>query len=219
MKSLFYSLLAFPAILAILTFSLTTTGQQPAPPQYLIFLHNRWVEGHLPSEPHPTYGRPEYPEILNRFRTDGFIVLSEKRPDNTIEEMYAGKVKIQIDSLLRLGIKPANITIVGTSKGGNIAQRVSNLSKDPNLNYVFIGSSFKDEDSTLKDITLHGRILCITEASDTGNISLSTQTRFKRSKLTDFKEIILHTGLHHGFLFKELDAWIVPTENWARPRP
>jgi hypothetical protein len=125
------------ACLAILTFSLNTIGQQPAPPRYLIFLHNKWVEGHPPSEKHPTYGRPEYPEIL---------------------------------------------------------------------------------DSTLQNITLHGRVLCITEASDTGNINLSAQSRFKRSKLKDFKEIILHTSLHHGFLFKAMDAWIVPTENWARFR-
>jgi len=93
---------------------------------------------------------------------------------------------------------------------------VSSLSKNPKLNFVFIGSSFKDDPEDIKVITLYGRILSITEASDTGSMDLSAQARFKRSELRGFREIMLHTGLHHGFLFKALDAWIIPTERWAR---
>jgi hypothetical protein len=195
--------------------SLTSGAQQVAGPKYLIFLHNRFIEGHGPLEEHPSYGRAEYQEILTRFRKDGFIVLSEKRPENTDVELYAGKVKAQIDSLLHAGARPENITVVGTSKGGYIAQYVSSLSRDPKLNFVFIGSSFADDIKGVDDITLYGRVLSITEASDTGRVDLSTQARFKRSKLEDFREILLHTNLHHGFLFKALDAWIVPTEKWA----
>ena len=195
--------------------SLTSGAQQATGPKYLIFLHNRFIEGHGPLEEHPSYGRAEYQEILTRFRKDGFIVLSEKRPENTDVELYAGKVKAQIDSLLHAGARPENITVVGTSKGGYIAQYVSSLSRDPKLNFVFIGSSFDDDIKGVDDITLYGRVLSITEASDTGRVDLSTQARFKRSKFEDFREILLHTNLHHGFLFKALDAWIVPTEKWA----
>ena len=195
--------------------SLTSSAQQAAGPKYLFFLHNRFIEGHGPLEEHPSYGRAEYQEILTRFRKDGFIVLSEKRPENTDVEIYAGKVKAQIDSLLHAGARPENITVAGTSKGGYIAQYVSSLSKDPKLNFVFIGSSFADDIKGVDDITLYGRVLSITEASDTGRVDLSTQARFKRSKLEGFREILLHTNLHHGFLFKALDAWIVPTEKWA----
>ena len=195
--------------------SLTSSAQQAAGPKYLFFLHNRFIEGHGPLEEHPSYGRAEYQEILSRFRKDGFIVLSEKRPENTDVELYAGKVKAQIDSLLHAGARPENITVAGTSKGGYIAQYVSSLSRNPKLNFVFIGSSFADDIKGVDDITLYGRVLSITEASDTGRVDLSTQARFKRSKLEGFREILLHTNLHHGFLFKALDAWIVPTEKWA----
>ena len=195
--------------------SLTSGAQQAAGPKYLIFLHNRFIEGHGPLEEHPSYGRAEYQEILTRFIKDGFIVLSEKRPENTDVELYAGKVKAQIDSLLHAGARPENITVAGTSKGGYIAQYVSSLSRNQKLNFVFIGSSFADDIKGIDDITLYGRVLSITEASDTGRVDLSTQARFKRSKLEGFREILLHTNLHHGFLFKALDAWIVPTEKWA----
>ena len=199
----------------IVCLSLTSGAQQAADPKYLFFLHNRFIESHGPLDEHPSYGRAEYQEILARFRKDGFIVLSEKRPDNTDVEIYAGKVKIQIDSLLHAGVRPENITVVGTSKGGYIAQYVSSLSRNQKLNFVFIGSSFKDDMIGVDDITLYGRVLSIAEASDTGRVDLSTQPRFKRSKPETFREILLHTNLHHGFLFKALDAWIVPTEKWA----
>jgi hypothetical protein len=193
----------------------STAQQQSTSPKYLIFLHNRFIEGHGPLEEHPSYGRAEYQEILARFRKDGFIVLSEKRPANTDVEIYARTVQSQIDSLLHAGARPEDITVAGTSKGGYIAQYASSLSRNPKLNFVFIGSSFRDDITGVDDITLYGRILSITEASDTGRVELSAQPRFKRSKPEGFREILLHTGLHHGFLFKALDAWIVPTEQWA----
>jgi hypothetical protein len=84
---------------------------------------------------------------------------------------------------------------------------------------LLIGGSFKDDPEGINDITLYGRILSITEASDTGRMDLSAQARFKRSGLRGFREIMLHTGLHHGFLFKALDAWMIPTERWARLEP
>jgi|SRR6185312_205326 len=155
-----------------LLFLLLVFCQDAQPPceRYIIFLHNRFIEDHGPLEQHPSYGRAEYDQILQRFRKDGFIVISERRPVNTDQHKYAIHVISQIDSLQNRGVPSAIITIVGTSKGGNIAQDASCLSRNPGLNFVFIGSSFK---------------------------------------------ILLHTNLHHGFLFKALDAWILPTERWA----
>jgi peptidoglycan/xylan/chitin deacetylase (PgdA/CDA1 family) len=205
--------ICIPALLLSIGLS-STNGQSAAPKKYLFFFHNRFIESHGPLEEHASYGRAEYQEILTRFRDDGFIVMSEKRPANTDEKAYAKTVVAQIDSLLGTGVDPTAITIAGTSKGGNIAQYVSFLAKNTKLNFVFIGSSFKD-DMDDPDIALYGRILSITEASDTGRIDLSAQARFKRSDLKDFKELILHTNLHHGYVFKALDDWIIPTENWA----
>jgi hypothetical protein len=193
-------------------------GERQTQVRYLFFLHNRFIETHGPDERHPSYGRAEYKEILDRFRKDGFVVLSEKRPANTEERAYAGKVAAQIDSLLKLGVAPAQITVVGTSKGGYIAQFVSSRCGNPKLNFVFVGSSFRDDPPELQQLTLYGRVLSITEASDTGSIALSTQSRFVRSRLRPFAELTLHTGLHHGFLFKALDDWILPAERWANTK-
>jgi hypothetical protein len=207
-------LLTLLSILAC--FSRTINPERQTDVRYLFFLHNRFIESHGPMDQHPSYGRAEYKEILERFRKDGFIVISEKRPENTDANVYAGKVTGQVDSLLKAGVDPSHITIAGTSKGGYIAQYVSSLARNTKLNFAFIGASFKDDPDDINKLTLYGRILSITEESDTGRVNLSTQLRFKRSPLTNFQEITLHTGLRHGFLFKAVDVWVVPTERWGR---
>nr|WP_199161640.1 alpha/beta hydrolase [Elizabethkingia sp. ASV34] len=183
---------------------------------YIIFLHNKFLESHALNEEHPQYGIAEYRAIIHKLEDQNTIVISEKRKPNTDIEAYAMRVKGQIDSLSQKGIPIRNIAIIGTSQGGFIAQYVSYYMKNPELKFVFVGSSFKDDSlSKDADLRLYGKILSINESSDKGNISLSDQKRFIKSKLNSFKEIELNTGLVHGFLFKALDDWIMPAKKWA----
>ncbi|MBK1897293.1 alpha/beta hydrolase [Chryseobacterium paridis] len=188
------------------------TAQQK---QYIFFLHNKFLEGHSLTEKHPQYGIAEYTPILNKLKGKNAVIISEKRPDQTDPEVYALKVIAQIDSLQRKGVSSHSISIVGTSQGGYIAQYVSYHAKNPDLKFVIIGSSFKD-DSLNKDadFKLYGNILSITEKSDEGHVPLSSQKRLQNSKLKTFKEIELNTGMKHGFLFKALDIWLNPTKDW-----
>ncbi len=197
-------------------FSIVLFGQKSLQKQYVFFLHNKFLEDHSFEEKHPQYGVAEYETILNKLRDQNTVVISEKRKAGTDPSVYAEKVKKQIDSLLKKGIPAGRITVVGTSQGGYIAQYVSYYEKNPQLKFVFIGASFKD-DSLEKDknFRLYGRILSITERSDDGHVPMSYEQRFVRSHLKDFKEIELNTGLNHGFLFKALDEWIAPTKKWV----
>lgn len=183
---------------------------------YIIFLHNKFLENHALYEKHPQYGIAEYKAIIHKLENKNTIVISEKRKPDTDIKAYAMKVKKQIDSLSQKGISIKNITIIGTSQGGYIAQYVSYYMKNPELKFVFVGSSFND-DSLNRDtnLRLYGKILSINESSDKGSVPLSGQKRFISSKLNSFKEIELNTGLIHGFLFKALDDWILPSKKWA----
>ncbi|WP_126651302.1 alpha/beta hydrolase [Chryseobacterium aureum] len=197
-------------------FSMMIWGQKQQQNQYIFFLHNKFLEDHSFEEKHPEYGVAEYESILYKLRNQNAIVISEKRKAGTDPSVYAVKVKKQIDSLLQKGIPAGNITVVGTSQGGYIAQYVSFYEKNPHLKFVIIGASFKD-DSLEKDTNfkLYGRILSITEKSDEGHVPLSKEQRLIRSDIKDFKEIELNTGLHHGFLFKALNDWITPVKDWV----
>ncbi|WP_312509150.1 alpha/beta hydrolase [Chryseobacterium culicis] len=207
-KNIFVAVLSF--------FSMIVLGQKPQQKQYIFFLHNKFLENHSFEEKHPKYGVAEYETILKKLRNQNTIVISEKRKADTDPEVYAEKIKRQIDSLLKKGVLARNITVVGTSQGGYIAQYVSFYEKNPQLKFVFIGASFKD-DSLEKDknFKLYGRILSITEKSDEGHVPMSKEQRLVRSDIKDFKEIELNTGLNHGFLFKALNEWIMPVKDWV----
>ena len=77
--------------------------------KYLFFLHNRFLEEHSVDDLHPDFGRVEYPEIVDKFSSAGFTVISEQRRGNVNARAYALNVKSQIDSLFALGVRPASI--------------------------------------------------------------------------------------------------------------
>jgi len=203
----------FVISLSILLLSASCVSKTPQ--GYIFFLHNRFLEEHTTSESHPEYGVAAYSEIIREFEKENFVVISEKRNGDVDVKQYAMKVKKQIDSLLDLGVAPKQITVVGTSKGGYIAQYVSTFANNPNLNFVFIACYTDADLQSLPDINFCGNILTIYEKSDP--IGRSAVRRKEKSTCTikHFKEIELNTGLKHGFLFKPLKEWIEPCIAWA----
>lgn len=152
--------------------------------------------------------------MLTEFEKNGLTVISEKRNGNVNTQTYANQVVHQIDSLLQKGTKPSNITVVGASKGGYIAQYVSSIANNPELNFVFIGASFSG--GPFPEMNFSGKILCISEKSDEGAVSFQERIQNYKATVKKFREIELHTGMRHGFLFKALQEWITPTVAWAK---
>ncbi len=182
---------------------------------YIFFLHNKFTEEHHADEKHPAYGKAQYNEIIREFERENFILITEKRPKNTVVKEYAKKVAGQIDSLLQSGIKPNQITVIGLSKGGYIAQYVSTLLANPNINFVFIGSYQETDLKQLSDISYCGNILTIYEKTDILGVSAVNRTKNSKFKISRFDEIELNTNLKHGFLFQPLKEWIYPSMMWA----
>jgi hypothetical protein len=180
---------------------------------YIFFLHNKYVEDQGPDATHPEYGKVEYHKILDAFSKENFIVRSELRPKNTDVNSYAQKLVLQIDSLIKSGVQPKHITVIGTSKGGYIAMKVSGMLKNKELNFVFIGCCSTGADT---EINFCGNILSIYEKSDVIGESCQTIKERSTNAVSRYKEIELNTGLKHGFLFKALQEWIQPSIQWAK---
>ncbi|MFC0777633.1 YqiA/YcfP family alpha/beta fold hydrolase [Flavobacterium sp. HJSW_4] len=212
MKRLFQTLIfSFSILFSISGFSQTKNENQ----RYIFFFHNKFVEENDLNAVHPEYGRAEYNEILESYRKDGFIVFSEKRKKNTNSAEYAEKMAKQVKKLIKNGVPPNHITVVGTSQGGYIAQYVSTYLSNPDVNFVFIGC-FRDVDITeIPDINFCGNILTIYEKSDIYGVSAIKRKETSKCKIIHFKEIELNTGLKHGFLYKAADNWIAPSKKWA----
>ncbi|MFK8058556.1 MAG: alpha/beta hydrolase [Polaribacter sp.] len=183
---------------------------------FIFFLHNRFLEEHELDESHPEFGRTEYKEILSEFEKSGFKVISEKRIGNVNAREYAIGIVNKIDSLIKNGAEPKKITVVGTSKGGYIAQYVSTLANNPNLNFVFIASFRNNDIQNIPEINYCGNILTIYEKSDPFGVSALERKKTSTCEIKHFKEIELNTKMGHGFLFKPLKEWIEPTIKWAK---
>lgn len=208
LKALTFSL---TILSSILSFSQTKDENQ----RYIFFFHNKFVQENPLNAIHPEYGKAEYNEILESFRKDNFIVFSEKRKKNTNAAEYAEKIVKQVKALIKKGIPPKHITVIGTSQGGYIAQYVSTYLSNPDVNFVFIGC-FRDVDiQEIPDINFCGNILTIYEKSDIYGVSAIKRKETSKCKIDHFKEIELNTGLKHGFLFKAADNWIDPSKKWA----
>jgi hypothetical protein len=199
----------------ILVLSLSSCTPTPSP-HYIFFLHNRFLEEHELTDSHPEYGRVEYNEIITAFQKNGFQVISEIRNGNVNVRDYANGNVNQIDSLLASGTKPQNITVIGTSKGGYIAQYVSTQAANPELNFVFIGCFQESDIEEIPDINFCGNILTIYDKSDPYGVSAIARKENSTCQITHFKEVELNTGLKHGFLYKALDEWMDPAIKWAR---
>lgn len=184
--------------------------------RYIFYLHNRFLEEHALDELHPEFGRTQYVEIINEFEEAGFMVISEQRNGNVNAREYALGVITQIDSLIINGTHPSKITVVGSSKGGYIAQYISTLANNPDLNFVFIASFRNSDIENIPEINFCGNILTIHEKSDPFGVSALERKVISTCDIKYFKEIELNTGLNHGFLFKPLKEWIEPTLTWAK---
>lgn len=213
-----YNLLLILSSLILSCFGLTikANGIELGEQTYIFFLHNKFAEENSLEIEHPEYGKVEYNEIIQSFIKDGFIVFSEIRKPNTDVKTYAKKIGSQIDSLLKKGIKPDHITVIGTSKGGYIAQFISTYMANPEINYVFIGCYQESDLKDYKEINYCGNILTIYEKSDSYGVSAIEKMKASKLKINRFKEIELNTDMKHGFLFKSLKEWTEPCKMWAK---
>jgi len=180
--------------------------------RYLFYLHGRIVEqGRRPIS--SEYGPYEYDEILNVFKSRGFVVVSEQRPKGSDVEQYAGKVANQVRQLLKAGVPPRNITVVGASQGSFIAMLASTYLKNRDVKFVLIAGC-SAEARFLDTVDLHGSVLSIYERSD--GASSCEKYRADATGIARYEEMQLQTGMRHGFIYRPITEWVEATVSWAR---
>ncbi|MBD3850305.1 MAG: alpha/beta hydrolase [Acidobacteria bacterium] len=181
--------------------------------RYLFYLHGAIIERAGVRPTHPEFGVYEYREILEVFAGRGFVVISEARPAGTNGAVYAEKVADQVGALMKGGVSPEHITVVGFSKGGGIAITASSILSEERLNFVFMGACGPWLDSR-PEIVPHGRLLALREKSD--DLVGSCEELFARTTSEgERKEIILELGGGHGAFYRPQSEWLGPVVEWA----
>jgi pimeloyl-ACP methyl ester carboxylesterase len=188
--------------------------------RHVIYLHGRIVQVEQSSRPqHPEHGYYEMEKILDAFRGHGFVVTGEIRPKSATVSESADRVLEQVRQLLESGVPADHVTVVGGSMGAAIALVASARLQNPDVRFSVLGACLSNNVQRLvasEGKGPVGHILAIREASDelTGSCPPWKNTPESSSALVA-REIVLETGLRHGFLYRPIPAWTSPVVEWA----
>ena len=200
-----------PVLFSMLCLLMATTTHAE---KYLFYLHGAIMEGQK-GNAKTASGEYEYDQIVKTFKDAGFTVISEIRKSGTGITTYARVVADEINALIRKGVEPSHITVVGASKGAIIAMYVSTYVKNSHVNYVFIAACNSGNFQSFPDIHFYGNILSIYEKSDDIGESCIEFKNKAGSSISHYREVETNTGQGHQFLWRPLRDWTTPVIAWA----
>jgi hypothetical protein len=212
---------ALAALTAVLAASALAVGAEGERARHVIYLHGRIVQQEQSARPrHPRFGYYELEGIEKALRDRGFVVHAEIRPRSASVGESAARLVDEVRRLLAQGVPADHVTVVGASMGGAIALVASARLQNPELRFCVLGGCLAESVRHVPESEgkgLSGHILSIREASDdlTGPCPTWTEGGKPRSGLSA-REIVLHTGLSHGFLYRPLPEWVDPVVEWAQ---
>ena len=189
-------------------------------PRHLIYLHGRIIQEQQSARPqHPQFGYYELEKILDAFRSRGFLVSSEIRPKGASMSESADRVVEEVQRLLRSGVPADHVAVVGASMGAEIALLASARLQNPEVRFGLLGACLSESIRSLgaeEGKVPSGHLLAIREASDDlGGPCPSWSEETKSGSTFVAREIVVRTGLSHGFLYRPLPEWVNPVVEWA----
>lgn len=181
--------------------------------KYVFYSHGLIVEGTDSQPEHPDFGVYDFPLIKQRlFEGGDFNLVAHHRPENTQPEEYAAKLVSWVNNLIKAGVAPGNITLIGFSRGAQITAYASRDLHQLDVNTVLMGVCVNGDFRAGEQIILGGRVLSIYETSD---VVTSCSRMLERSKrATSTNEIAISTGLGHGAFYTPLTDWLEPLKAW-----
>jgi len=211
---------ALAAVAVFLAGSVPGVATDATRSRHLIYLHGRIVQEQQSARPrHPQFGYYELEKILDAFRDRGFDVSGEIRPKAASLSESADRVVAQVRRLLESGVPADHVTVVGASMGAAIAFRASAQLQNPDVRFCVLGACLSESVRGLladEGKAPSGHVLSIREATDdsTGACKPWKNDLDSRSLLVA-REIVVDTGLSHGFLYRPIPEWVNPVSEWA----
>jgi hypothetical protein len=182
--------------------------------RYLVYVHGRIMESQGRHAVSPDFGAYEYDAILEAFAERGFVVISEVRQGDA-GLPFVHKVAGQVRRLLKAGVPPQHVTVVGASKGGFLTLEIAAELSTPELSFVILAGCGTYSEPLAPG--LRGRMLSIFDSADRN--SPSCQETFRQAtRLGERREIVVTLGLDHGLLYRPYKEWLEPACAWAAAR-
>lgn len=182
--------------------------------KYVIYSHGLIVEGAEQKPVHPEYGVYDFPAIKLALLAKGqFNVIAPHRPKSTDGDAYAGSLVTGVLKLIRSGVDPRNITLVGFSRGAQLTLQASSLLRNRGINTVLLAVCSSGDFAAAPPTDLGGRLLSIYEVTD---VVGSCAGLAGRSHLLSFEELAISTGRKHGAFYQPLQEWVDPVLDWIQ---
>jgi hypothetical protein len=180
--------------------------------RYVIYSHNQLVEGDNPTPIHPEFGIADFPAIkMALFKDGNFNLIAHHRPKDTEIDPYVDKLESWVRRLIKAGVKPSRITLVGFSRGSRLTALASARLASTGINTAIMAACTDGDIAHDPPLSFGGNFLSIYETTD---VFGSCEKLAARSHLTSFKEIALSTGKKHGAFFVPRPEWVQPLKAW-----
>jgi hypothetical protein len=183
--------------------------------RYVIYSHGMIVEGTNPRPVSPKFGQYDFPAIKQAlFSGGGFNLIANQRPKNADFDAYVETLKSWVHRLVKAGVAPSRITLIGFSRGGQLTAFASSDLASVGINTALLAicqNGDFDRDPPGPHLVLGGNLLTMYESSD----QLGSCAKLAaRSHLTSFKEVAISTGKGHGAFFQPRSEWLQPLRAW-----
>jgi hypothetical protein len=183
--------------------------------RYVIYSHGLIVEGTDLRPISPRFGQYDFPGIKQAlFNGGGFNLIAHQRPKNTDFNTYVETLKSWVHRLVKAGVAPSRISLVGFSRGGQLTAVASSDLASVGINTALLAicqNGDFDRDPPGPHLSLGGNLLTIYETSDQLG---SCKKLAARSHLASFKEVAISTGKGHGAFFQPRKEWLEPLRAW-----
>ena len=199
-------------LLSIILFSWNSKPYKQVNKKHIFYIHGRIIEIQGKNAVSEEFGKYEFDSIIEAIKVDNSIVHAEIRNTNVDVKEYAHYISKQIDSLIKTGVQPTDITVIGASKGAIIASNISDLNTNT-INYVLLAGN-NDYQEANNDWEFHGQVLGIYDTSDKIAGKKYNHWKNKKNHTTKFEQLELKTNSGHGFLYKPSKEWTQPTKKW-----
>ena len=204
---------------ALLTWSTPVLAAEGAP-HHLIYCtdgSSRTSRTRVPSI--PGTGTDELDQILDAFRKRGFVVSGEIRPKALRPQRGVRSAGGAGQAAPRFGrARRPHHRRGGVDGRLHLAPGLRTL-QQPEVRFAFLGACRKE---SFRDVLaeegkgLRGRLLFIREASDELSAECEPVKSDADAEVPPFtREIVINTGLSHGFLYRPLPEWVDPVVEWA----
>ena len=179
--------------------------------KYVFYSHGLIVEGSNPTPTNPRWGLYDFPKVKAALASDKYNLIAYHRAKNTKPRAFARKLAADVNLLIKHGVKPKNISLVGFSRGGAITILTSSYIQSSDINIILLATCNTFMKGHVEFIVI-GNFHSIYETSD-GNGSCQFLME-QSEQVNTMEEISISTGEEHGAFYRPMAEWVVPVKDW-----